>query len=136
VWVILSGSGMLLPGLRQLASSPGTRSTRCEPKWTPCPPTCFHAVSPPAPPQLVGWMAHQTVARGKWRNARRRRRRGGVPLAHSRRSSMQAKFLPETSCGIRAHRHAPPPSARLCFAHRSNCGNLELHCTADHAHCL
>jgi hypothetical protein len=35
---------------------------------------------------------HQTVVRTKWRNAHR----GGVPLARSRRSSMQAKFLPDT----------------------------------------
>jgi hypothetical protein len=35
---------------------------------------------------------HQTVVRTKWRNAHR----GGVPLAPSRRSPRQAKFLPET----------------------------------------
>jgi hypothetical protein len=35
---------------------------------------------------------HQTVVRAKWRNAHR----GGVLLAHSRPSSTQAKFLPET----------------------------------------
>jgi hypothetical protein len=44
----------------------------------------------------------------KWRNARR----GGVPLAHSRRSSTQAKFLPRGPCG-QAREHTVDTPFRL-----------------------
>jgi len=62
--------------------------SRSEPKWTLPPnflPTlCYHE-------RCCNWVGIKQSLEGKWRNVRR----GCVPLAHSRRSLTQAKFLPQ-----------------------------------------